>query len=62
MRISRAEMIWEAIVAYATPSTPISKPSTNNRSNTVLSSAEITRNTSGLRESPTARRMPLPML
>ena len=62
IKISSAEMIWDAMVAYATPSTPILKASTNIKSSAVFSSAEMTRKMSGRLESPTARRIPLPML
>ena len=50
------------IVAYATPATPMWKQMTNSRSSAVLTTAEKTRKYSGRRESPTARRIALPML
>ena len=49
-------------VASATPATPMEKTLTNKRSSTVLAAAQTIRNSSGRTESPTARRMPAPML
>ena len=62
IRQSSAETNCAIIVASATPSTPILKTSTNNKSRAVFVSVETARNIKGLLESPTARIMPEPIL
>ena len=55
-------MNWDRMVASATPSMPMPKPSTNSRSSRMFSTLVSTRKNSGREVSPTARRMPLPIL
>ena len=59
---STAEANCARIVAIATPATPMWNTVTNSRSSTVFVTAEKIRKYSGLLVSPTARRMPAPML
>ena len=57
-----AETIWDRIVAYATPAMPMWPTITKSRSRTIFKRLVSTRNIRGRVVSPTARRMPLPML
>ena len=50
------ETYWERMVASAAPATPRSRPTTNHRSRTMFNRAEMAKKTSGVTESPTARR------
>ena len=59
---STALTVWLRMVAQAAPATPMSRPITRNRSSTMFVMQAAIRKYSGLRESPTARRMPLPTL
>ena len=57
-----AEMNWERIVAIATPSMPICSASTKKRSRKIFNKLVRIRKRRGRMVSPTARRIPLPML
>jgi len=57
-----AEINWEMIVAYATPSMAMPKPTTKRRSRPIFMTLERQRKYSGRFVSPTARRIALPML
>lgn len=57
-----ALMHWERIVARAAPATPIFKYATKNRSSAMLTKQLMIRKYSGRLESPTARKIPAPIL
>ena len=59
---STALKVREMPVAHAAPATPQGSTATNSRSSAMFSMQQIARKMSGQRESPTARRMPEPML
>ena len=59
---STALSACDSIVASAAPATPICNPMTNAISSTILVRQLTIRKYSGLLESPTARRIPAPML
>ena len=61
-RTSTAQISCDRLVAIAAPAVPIPNTATNSRSRTVLAAAQTIRKYSGRRESPTARRMPAPIL
>ena len=59
---SPAQISCDRLVAMAAPAVPRRKPATKSRSSAVLASAQTIRKYNGRFESPTARRMPAPML
>ena len=59
---SALEIIWEMMVAQATPATPMLKPMTNSRFSTTFTMPEAIRKYSGRRVSPTARSTAAPKL
>ena len=62
MVTSAAEIIWEMMVASATPATPMWKPMTNSRFSSTFTRPESVRKYSGRRVSPTARSTAAPKL
>ena len=59
---STALTTWLIIVASAAPNTPMPNPTTRRMSSTMFTPQHTIRKYSGRLESPTARRMPEPML
>ena len=54
--------VWDKMVARAAPATPMRMPTTRTTSSTILVTQPVIKNSSGLLESPTARKIPEPML
>ena len=59
---SRADTIWERVVAMATPATPSFKTATKKRSRKTFRMQVAVRMRKGVLASPRARRIPVPLL